>query len=133
MQFEVKNRFTGKVQFTAEIECDANATAGFKIGLAVRWAYLSGADLRRADLSGAVLSDVPFIENIDAKILAAIEENKARGTNGLAMGDWHGKVCDETNWCETTHCRAGYAICVAGAAGFELERRLGSAHAAGIL
>ena len=66
MQFEIKNRFTGAVQFTAEIECAANAPLSFKLGLAVRMAVnrradlsgavLSGAVLRRADLSGAVLS-----------------------------------------------------------------------------
>ena len=68
MQIEIKNRWSGKVQFTAEIECEADATAGVKkMGLAVRWAYgsgadlsgavLRGADLSGADLSGAVLSD----------------------------------------------------------------------------
>ena len=67
MKFEIKNRFTGAVQFTAEIECEENASIGVKIGLAVTWAirtraYLAGANLAdanlaRADLAGANLAD----------------------------------------------------------------------------
>jgi len=45
MKFEIKNRFTGAVQFTAEIEEDENASFSLKIGLAVRWAYKAKADL----------------------------------------------------------------------------------------
>ena len=56
MQFQIRNRFTGAVQFTAEIEADENTPLSIKIGLAVRWAYKTGADLRSADLSGADLS-----------------------------------------------------------------------------
>ena len=56
MKFDIQNRLTGKVQFTAEIECDVDASSGIKIGLAVKWAFKSGADLRGADLSGAYLS-----------------------------------------------------------------------------
>ena len=85
-------------------------------------AVLSGADVSGVDVSGAILSGVPFVENIDAKMLAAIEANKKAGTNGLKMESWHGKErVDETNWCQTTHCRAGYAICLAGKEGFELS------------
>ena len=63
MQFEVRNRFTGAVQFTAEIEATADTPLGVKLGLAVRLAVeakadLRGADLRGADLSGADLRDV---------------------------------------------------------------------------
>ena len=55
MKFEIKNRFTGAVQVTAEIECDENAIYSVKLGLAVRWAFKSGADLGGADLRGAYL------------------------------------------------------------------------------
>jgi hypothetical protein len=198
MQFDIKSRWTGAIKFTAEIDCAEDAAWGVKVGLAVKWAYssgavlsravlsgavlsgadlsgavlsgavlsdadlsdadlsgadlrgavlsravlsgavLSGADLSGAVLSGAVLSDadlgeiletVPLIPNIDAAILDAIEKNKAAKTNGLDMGSWHGKLCDETNWCQTTHCRAGYAICLAGKEGFALEEKYGSANA----
>jgi hypothetical protein len=56
MKFEVRNRFSGAVQFTAEIECDEGASTSIKLGLAVRWAIKSRADLSGADLSGAYLS-----------------------------------------------------------------------------
>ena len=56
MQFDIRNRYTGAVQFTAEIDCAEDAPASVKTGLAVIWAARTGADLRRADLSGANLS-----------------------------------------------------------------------------
>ena len=61
MKFEVKNRFTGEVQFTAEIEAVDDASTSVKLGLAVKWAfkaraYLDGADLARANLAGANLA-----------------------------------------------------------------------------
>jgi hypothetical protein len=185
MQFEVLNRWTGKRQFLAEIDCAEDAPRAIKLGLAVRWARksgadlsgadqrravlsgadLSGADLSGADLSGAVLSDadlrgadlrgadlsgavlngadlsdadlsgadIPVVPHIDAAILASIEANKATGKNGLEMGRWHGGGCDETNWCNTTHCRAGYAICLAGKDGFALEAKVGSAAAGALI
>ena len=60
--FDVLNRYTGEVQFTAQIECSADALPSVKLGLAVKWAIksradLSGANLSRANLSGAYLSD----------------------------------------------------------------------------
>jgi uncharacterized protein YjbI with pentapeptide repeats len=67
-QFTIQRRpgfeFLGAI--TVTIECDPSALSGVKIGLAVRaavksgadlsGAYLSGADLSGADLSGAYLS-----------------------------------------------------------------------------
>jgi uncharacterized protein YjbI with pentapeptide repeats len=70
MKFEIKNRFSGEVQITADIDCEESAALSVKIGLAVKWAikhnanlrgadlrgaYLGGADLRGADLGGAYL------------------------------------------------------------------------------
>ena len=65
MKFEIKNRFSGEVQFIAEIEAAEKTSLYLKIGLAVRWAYktkaylrdtyLRGAYLRGADLQGADL------------------------------------------------------------------------------
>jgi hypothetical protein len=56
INFEIKNRFTGAVQFTAEIDCDDGSLTSVKIGLAVKWAIKSGANLSGAYLSGANLS-----------------------------------------------------------------------------
>ncbi|MGL4810638.1 MAG: hypothetical protein ACRCXM_02585 [Beijerinckiaceae bacterium] len=79
------------------------------------WCEAYGLDPDKADYK---------IPNIDAAIFEAIESGKAKG---LQMSSWHGDdlKCDETNWCQTTHCRAGYAICLAGKAGFELEKKYG--------
>ena len=55
--------------------------------------------------------EVPFVEKLDVKILAAIE---AGGT--LEMGSWHGEEA-----CGTTHCRGGFAIHLAPK-GYEFER-----------
>ena len=97
-------------------------------GANLRDADLSGADLRDADLSGANLLgadfsdvDVPVIPDIDATILAAIEMPGA----ALEMARWH--------TCETTHCRAGWAIHLAGDAGYALEERLGSSAAGALI
>jgi len=55
MKFEIKNRWTNNVQFTAEIECNKKDSISVKIGLAVKWAIIAKADLRWADLRWADL------------------------------------------------------------------------------
>lgn len=83
----------------------------------LRGAYLSGADLRDANLVGADLRDaklphdIPVIHDIHKKIYASISANG----NSLDMRSWH--------TCETTHCRAGWAIHLAGKDGYELEKK----------
>jgi hypothetical protein len=92
----------------------------------LRGADLTRADLRGADLRGAVLTGavlppgVPVVPDLDRAILAEIE---AGGT--LQMGDWH--------TCETAHCRAGWAITLAGAAGADLEAQVGPAAAGALI
>ena len=127
MKFEIKNRWTSKVQFTAEIDCDESTSISVKLGMAIKLAVKSGADLIGADLSGADLSGanlrganisgVPVIENIHQNVFAAASQDGA-----LDMSDWH--------TCETTHCRAGWAITLAGDAGKALEDKIGPAAAA---
>jgi hypothetical protein len=66
MDFQIKNRWTGSVIFTAEIDATERTATSIKLGLAVcvaakakaylREANLSGADLRGADLREADLS-----------------------------------------------------------------------------
>ena len=55
MKFEIKNRFSGEVQFIAEIEAAEKTSLYLKIGLAVRWAYKTKAYLRDTYLRGAYL------------------------------------------------------------------------------
>jgi uncharacterized protein YjbI with pentapeptide repeats len=56
IKFDILNRWTSEVQFTAEIECAEDALRSVKIGLAVIWAVKSRANLYGANLSGADLS-----------------------------------------------------------------------------
>ena len=75
-------------------------------------ANLEGAYLRSANLIGAKLPNgIPVIPDIDTKIHEAVK------MCGLQMSDWH---------CGTTHCRAGWAIHLAGEEGYVLEEKLGS-------
>jgi hypothetical protein len=55
IKFDVRNRSSGNVQFTAEIEADEDTNWPVKIGLALKWGIKSDADLSGADLRGAVL------------------------------------------------------------------------------
>jgi hypothetical protein len=59
----------------------------------------------------------PVIENIHQKIFEAASAPKA-----LDMTDWH--------TCDTTHCRAGWAVHLAGEAGAKLERQTSTLFAA---
>ena len=169
-QFQVRNRWTNAVQFTAEIAVTPDTPARVKLGLAVMWgkannanlrdADLSGADLSRADLSGADLSranlrganlsgadlrganlrgadlsraylsgadlsgadlrGAPVIPNIHQKVYAAASQPGA-----LNMRDWH--------TCDTTHCRAGWVVALAGEEGKALEDRIGTPAAASLI
>ena len=60
---------------------------------------------------------VPKIADIHEAIYAA-----ASSPDALNMCEWHS--------CENTHCRAGWAVTLAGEAGRELERFYGTALAA---
>ena len=57
MQVQIKHRWSGRIIFEADVECAASASAGIRLGLAVRLAYDRGADLSGADLRGADLRD----------------------------------------------------------------------------
>ena len=56
MKFDVLNRASGKAQFTADINCEANRPRSWKLRLAVQWAIKTKATLSEADLSEANLS-----------------------------------------------------------------------------
>ena len=57
MKYDVLNRFTGEVQFTAEIDCNENEELSIKLRLAVIWAIKNNANLSDANLYGANLRD----------------------------------------------------------------------------
>ena len=151
MSTKIKNRYTGAVMFESanpsigeavkEWIADQKAKGAYRADL--RDADLRDADLRDADLSDAYgvpgqadppepyqrrvaaesdaeriaryrkrYPDAPVIENLDRKILDRID-----GGGGLNMATWH--------TCETTHCRAGWAVALAGEAGYALESKVG--------
>jgi len=101
---------------------DADLSGAVLRGANLSDADLSGAVLRGADLRGAVLrgADIPKVERLHTKMAEAIERGGA-----LEMGSWH--------VCETTHCRAGWAIHIAGDAGKKLEDAVGSAAAGALI
>jgi uncharacterized protein YjbI with pentapeptide repeats len=105
------------------------------VGASLVGASLDGASLRRASIDGAILGGaildgaildgaIPRVENLDAQILARVEAVPGC----LSMGSWHGEAD-----CGTTHCRAGWAITLAGEAGAALERELGPATAGALI
>ena len=55
IKFSVTNRWSGDVQFTADIDCSKSDSVYLKLGLAVKWAYKTGARLVGARLDGASL------------------------------------------------------------------------------
>lgn len=57
MKYEIKNRFTGEVIYTAEIDANEDTREDIKLGMAVIVANLRGANLGSANLRGAYLGD----------------------------------------------------------------------------
>jgi len=55
MKFDVMNRYTGDVQFTAEVDCNEDDSHSIKLGLAVAWGSSNAADLHSANLRSADL------------------------------------------------------------------------------
>ena len=93
-RFEVRNRWTNAVQFTAEITCAPDASVSVKLGLAVKWGVanksnLSGADLRGAYLSGADLSGANLSD-------ADLSDANLRGAN-LSGADLRGAYLSGAN------------------------------------
>ena len=61
---------------------------------------------------------IPVIENIHQKVLEAVTAD----THKLNMSEWH--------TCDTTHCRAGWVVHIAGKDGYELEKKTSTLFAA---
>ncbi len=84
MKFEIKNRWTFKVQFTAEIECSEDAPLSLKRGLALKWAIKEGVSLKYSDFEGADLKYSDFegadLEGSDLKY-ANLEGASFEGAN----------------------------------------------------
>ena len=118
---ELKDILTAHGEWVREYYYEGNGSYSDSRRADLSRADLSGADLSDADLRGAVLRDAvglpyaPAIPDLDAQIAAIIKAQPER----LNMETWH--------TCETTHCRAGWAIHLAGEAGKVLESFVGPA------
>ena len=95
---------------------DADLDGANLVGANLRGAHLVGANLRNANLRGAHLPALVVVRDLDRAILAAIERGGV-----LDMAAWHGQPDAQEDGCGTTHCRAGWAIALAGEAGRVLE------------
>ena len=104
----------------------ARLTGARLTGARLTDADLTDADLTDADLTGARLTDlgfeIPVVADLDRKVAAAVGD----GGEHLDMGHWH-------HACGTTHCRAGWAITLAGEAGKVLEQRVGPSVAGALI
>lgn len=119
-KIEIKNIF-GDVIYTAEIDCADGTSDVRKLGLALEQAVANGAYLNGADLTGVKVADeVPVIPDIHKAVYTAASQDGA-----LDMSAWH--------TCDTTHCRAGWVVALAGEAGRALERAYGTAAAAALI
>lgn len=129
MKHEFRHRFTDAVLHTEEVPDDVPNV----LRVALEQAAIRGRpaeelrDLRDATESKLEDDD---IENAERKLLQrlieAIDRELLAPLARANMRDWH-----LDGECGTTHCRAGWAIHLAGKAGYELERELGSAERAG--
>jgi len=108
----------------------ANLTGANLTGVIISGAYLSSVNLARVDLTGVLSAprrltplEIPIVPDLDAAIHAQVYGADAPGT--LYMSQWH--------TCETTHCRAGWAIHLAGEAGRKLENVIGACAAGALI
>ena len=117
------NAIMVKSNLTDAILVHADMTDCKLTGAQLLRADLTNAVMANADLNGAILTgyNVPAIAHLDARIYARITS----GGGTLSIDDWH--------TCATTHCRAGWAITIAGEAGAKLEREVGPAAAGALI
>jgi len=79
INFNIESRWMSAIIFTAEIDCCEDEKTSVKLGLAVKWAIKSDADLSDADLSDADLSDADLR---DANLRGAdLRDADLRGAN----------------------------------------------------
>ena len=108
--YEIRNRYTGAVQFTAEIDCQESADEAAKKGLAARWAVENRANLRGADLRGA--RNIPPIIAAQTSITPAgqlVGWKKCRGNVIIKLS-----IPSESRRSNATDrkCRAEFADCI---------------------
>ncbi len=83
---------------------------------------LTKADLTKADLTGVDWGDAPLVPDLHRRVAEAVGPEGA----ALDMAEWHQP-------CGTTHCRAGWAVELAGPEGKALEDKLGPGKAGALI
>ena len=91
MQLEIKNRWSDDVQFVAEIDCDKDAALSLKVGLAVKWAFKSGANLCDANLRDANLRGADLCVYQSGRYTAWVQKTHTRiGCQYHRNEEWRG-------------------------------------------
>ena len=122
-KFDVLNRWTGKVQFAAEITVTPDMTPSVKLGLAVKWGYRAGADLRDlAPLAWRIREVLP------AEGVASVFGPSASGKSFLAL-DMAAAIASGRPWFGYRTSAAPVVYCaLEGEAGFRLRVAAWEAH-----
>lgn len=84
-------------------------------GVNVKGANIEGLRLTGANLTNSNFPTTPAVPHLDAAILQSLKDEK----NFLGMNSWHSPIC------ETTHCRGGWAVVLAGKKALTLEKKIG--------
>ena len=121
MKIKFERRWSNDIAFEVEIGDEfKERSLRDQRGEAIKKALGSDSNLSGSDPSGSDLSGVPAIPNIHQAIYAV-----ASAPGCLEMGSWHK--------CETTHCRAGWVVTLAGEAGKDMEWCIGTPAAAALI
>ncbi len=99
MKFEIKNQLSNAVQFTADIECDIDASYPIKAGLAVKWSIINHASLNNAQLNRANLRHAWLqCANLSCANLSGANLSGANLTGAnLSGADFRGADISETD------------------------------------
>ncbi len=91
-------------------------------------ANLCGANIHMALMGSAVLDRAKFDEDlrVDVSDLDRLISEAVGDGSTLEMDDWH-------TACGTRHCRAGWAVVLAGEAGEDLEKKVGTSAAGALI
>jgi len=95
MKLEIKNRWTGAVQFECELSAEvAGRSYGARLGFAVKQAHENDADLSGADLRGAVLrgADLSGADLRGADLRGAVLRGADLSDADLSDADLRGAV-----------------------------------------
>ena len=127
IDFDIRNRFTGKILATAKINCKKDEKLSLKLRLATEWAIKANADLSSADLHNADLHNVD-LHNAGLILCGARSDNYRfyahikNGTIWIKAGCRHFSIKDAAAHWKTT--RGGTSLGEESLAILSLARNL---------